>query len=198
MLIGSLFLNSCTSDSFDTQEQPTTTSSDASQLINKLVKQHQVKNIQQKGTGSLQEVINQIEATALQEPAFLQLVTTNYSSPKAIDIYAIIVNSDLALSNLNMRIVAKNYVNTLLNTQTIANLNTLTQTIANDNQLTTAEKTMLLEATNLHKQNILENTPGNVDDWYKKGIIGYLQGATQTKANAVLNAVIIKTIEKQN
>ncbi len=196
MLLGSLFLNSCTNDSFEAQEQQTTTTSNASQLINTLVEKHHAKNIQQKGTSSLQEVINQLETTALQEPAFLQLVTTNYSSPKAIDIDAIIVNSDLALSNLNMRIVAKNYVNTLLNTQTIANLNTLTQTIANDNQLSTAEKNMLLEIIDLQKQHVLGN--GNGDDWDKKGIIGYLQGATQTKANAVLNAVIIKTIENQN
>lgn len=195
MLLGSLFLNSCTSDSFDTPEQPTASSSDASQLINTLVEKQQAKNIQQKGTGSLQEVINQIEATALQEPAFLQLVTINYSSPKARDIDAIIVNSDLALSNLNIRIVAKNYVSTLLNTQTIANLNTLTQTIANDNQLTTAEKTILLDIIDLQKQHVLGN--GNGDDWDKKVIISYLQGATQTKANAVLNVVIIKVLAQQ-
>ncbi len=197
MLLGSLIFTSCSTDSYDTLEQQNVTN-DTSKLINKLVEKHQAKNIQQKGTGSLQEVINQIEATALQEPAFLQLVTNNYNTPQANDIDAIITDSDLVLSNLNIRTVAKNYVSTLLNTQTIANLNTLIQTIANDTQLTTAEKTMLLEATNLHKQNILENTPGNVDDWYKKGIIGYLQGATQTKANAVLNAVIIKTIESEN
>lgn len=195
MLLGSLFLNSCTSDSFDTQEQPTATNSNASQLISKLVEKHQAKNAQQKGKGSLQDVINQIETIALQEPAFLQLVTTNYSTPQAIDIDATITDSNLVLNNLNIRIVAKNYVSTLLNTLTIANLNTLTQTITNDTQLTTDEKTMLLDIIDLQKQHVLGN--GNGDDWDKKGIISYLQGATQTKANAVLNAVIIQVLAQQ-
>jgi len=162
-LLGSLFLTSCTTDSFDPAEQQITTNSDTSQLINKLVEKQQAKNVQQKGKVSLQEVIHQIETIALQEPAFLQFITNNYSTPKAIDIDAIITEGDLVLSNLNIRTVAKNYVNMLLNTQTIVNLNSVIQTITNDTQLTTAEKNMLLDIIDLQKQHVLGN--GNGDDW---------------------------------
>jgi len=197
LLLGSLFITSCTTDSFYPVEQQTTTTSDASQLINKLVEKHQAKNLKQKGTSSLLEVINQIETIALQDPDFLKLVSDNYSTPKATDIEAILTNADSVLTNLNITTVVKGFTNTILNTNKIAELNSLEQTIMQNLNLTATEKTMLLDVIDLKKQNL--TAYGNDDDvWLKKGIIGYLQGAIQTKANAVLNVIIIKTIEIQN
>lgn len=197
LLLGSLFLTSCTTDSFYPVEQQTVTNNDTSKLISKLVEKQQAKNIQQKSTGSLQDVINQIETIALQDPDFLKLVTDNYSPPKATDIEAILTNADSVLTNLNVTTLVKDFTNTILNTNKVAELNSLEQTIMQNLNLTVIEKTMLLDVIDLKKQNVSGN--GNDDDiWLKKGIIGYLQGAIQTKANAVLNTVIIKTIEKQN
>jgi len=197
LLLGSLFLTSCTNDSFDTADQQTTTTSDASQLINILVEKHQAKNLKQKGTRSLLEVINQIETIALQDPDFLKLVTDNYSTPKATDIEAILTNADSVLTNLNIITGVKGFTNTILNTSKVAELSSLEQTIMQNLNLTAIEKTMLLDVIDLKKQNL--TAYGNDDDvWLKKGIIGYLQGAIQTKANAVLNVIIIKTIENQN
>ncbi len=200
VLFGTLLLTSCTTDSFDTIEQQNISDQDVSALINKLVQKYQAQNagLHKKETGTLQNVINQIETTAMQDADFLQLVTTNYTTPQAVDIEAVLADSDLVLANLNVTTTAKSYITTILSINVLLDLNNIAQTIANHSQLTTAEKNMLLEVIDLHQTYLEGNGSGDDDIWYKKGIIAYAQGATQTKANAVLNAVIIKTIENQN
>lgn len=204
ILLGSLFLIACTANTLDEIDEANKATNideyNVANIINRLSQNYSNKTKGLKNKQTLQALINEVEAEAMQDAGFLQLLTVAYTTPQAVNIDAIVTNSDLVLSNLNISVTTKDYVNALLSTQTIPHLNTLAQTITHDTQLTITEKTMLLEATDLQKQNILGNGNGGDDDkdWDKKGIVAYIQGATQSKANAVLNTVIIKVIEKEN
>lgn len=202
ILLGSLFLIACTAntlDEIDEANKATHIDPNVANIINTLSQNYSNKTKGLKNKLTLQALINEVEVEAMQDTGFLQLLTAAYTTPQAVNIDAIVTNSDLVLSNLNISATAKNYVNDLLSAQTIPHLNTLTQTITHDTQLTTTEKTMLLEVTDLQKQNILGNGNSVDDDiWRKRKIIAYIQGATQSKANAVLNTVIINVIEKEN
>lgn len=202
ILLGSLFLIACTAntlDEIDEANKATHIDPNVANIINTLSQNYSNKTKGLKNKQTLQALINEVEVEAMQDTGFLQLLTAAYTTPQAVNIDAIVTNSDLVLSNLNISATAKNYVNDLLSAQTIPHLNTLTPTITHDTQLTTTEKTMLLEVTDLQKQNILGNGNSVDDDiWRKRKIIAYIQGATQSKANAVLNTVIINVIEKEN
>lgn len=197
VLLGSVLLTMCNTQDDQALKESVVVQENLNTLINQLAAQQQAKGTQAKGTLTTQNIITQTEALAMQDTGFLQLVTPTYTTPQANTIDAIVANSDLVLSNLNISTLAKSYATNLLSIQTLANLNTLIQTITNDTQLTAGEKSMLLEATNLQQQYIVAGSPGNDGDdkdWYKKRIIGYLQGATQSKANAVLNTVVIQVM----
>jgi len=202
ILLGSLFLIACTAntlDEIDEANKATHIDPNVANIINTLSQNYSNKTKGLKNKQTLQALINEVEVEAMQDVGFLQLLTAAYTTPQAVNIDAIVTNSDLVLSNLNISATAKNYVNDLLSAQTIPHLNTLAQAITHDTQLTTTEKTMLLEVTDLQKQNILGNGNSVDDDiWRKRKIIAYIQGATQSKANAVLNTVIINVIEKEN
>lgn len=73
----------------------------------------------------------------------------------------------------------------------------LNQTIQNDILITDTEKNMLIDLINLQSKYI-QNYDGNDDDWNRRKIISYVQGYTISKANAVLNVLIINVIEKEN
>lgn len=204
ILLGSLFLIACTANTLDEIDEANKATNideyNVTNIINRLSQNYRNKTKGLKNKQTLQALINEVEAEAMQDTGFLQLLTAAYTTPQAVSIDAIVTNSDSVLNNLNISATAKNYVNDLLSAQTIPHLNTLAQAIIHDTQLTTTEKTMLLEAADLQKQNILGNGNGGDDDkdWDKKKIVGYIQGATQSKANAVLNTVIINVIEKEN
>ena len=204
ILLGALFLTACTTNGLNEVDKTNKATNideyNVANIINRLSQNYSNKTKGLKNKQTLQALINEVEAEAMQDAGFLQLLTAAYTTPQAVNIDAIVTNSDLVLSNLNISATAKNYVNDLLSAQTIPHLNTLAQAIIHDTQLTTTEKTMLLEAGDLQKQNILGNGNGGDDDkdWFKKKIAGYIQGATQSKANAVLNTVIINVIEKEN
>lgn len=194
VLLGSVLLAMCNTQDDQALQESVVVQENVNTLINQLVAQQQAKGTQAKGTLTTQNIITQTEALAMQDTGFLQLVTPTYTTPQASTIDAIVANSDLVLSNLNISTLAKSYATNLLSIQTLVHLNTLVQTITNDTQLTIAEKSMLLEAANLQQQYIVAGSPGNGDNWDKKRIIGYLQGATQSKANAVLNTVVIQVM----
>lgn len=199
ILLGSLFLIACTAntlDEIDEANKATHIDPNVASIINTLSQNYSNKTKGLKNKQTLQELINEVEAEAIQDAGFLQLLTAAYTTPQAVSIDAIVTNSDLVLSNLNISATAKNHVITLLNTNSIGNLNNLIQTVVTDSQLTTNEKEMLYEVIDLKRQAVLDN--GGDDIWDKKKIVGYLQGATQSKANAVLNTVIINVIEKEN
>lgn len=199
ILLGSLFLIACTAntlDEIDEANKATHIDPNVANIINTLSQNYSNKTKGLKNKQTLQELINEVEAEAMQDAGFLQLLTAAYTTPQAVSIDAIVTNSDLVLSNLNISATAKNHVITLLNTNSIGNLNNLIQTVVTDSQLTTNEKEMLYEVIDLKRQAVLDN--GGDDIWDKKKIVGYLQGATQSKANAVLNTVIINVIEKEN
>ncbi|WLD23145.1 hypothetical protein NU10_10560 [Flavobacterium dauae] len=183
-------LCSCTVDDVSYNEK--TEESNSVLVIDQLFKTFENKTNKAHNKQSLQDLINQIEAEALQDETFFNLVDENYSTPLAADIEAILTDADAVLTNLSISTTVKNYVRSILNTDTQTALNTLSQTIQNDVLLTSVEKAMLLDIIDLQKQNVLGNGIG--DDWDKKGIIAYLQGAAQTKANAVLNTVIIQVL----
>ena len=63
--------------------------------------------------------------------------------------------------------------------------------------LTDEEKYILADVIDLHNKH-LQNNDGNDDDWNTRKIISYAQGYTISRANAVLNVLIIKVIEKEN
>lgn len=189
-----LLFSSCTTDEVqDTKKEELLENEHAIlNTINRLTNAYGNQKSNANAKQSLQDLINDIETLALQDSVFVSLIDANYVTPLAADIDAIVTDSDGVLTNLNISTAVKSYVNTVLNTNTQTALNTLSQTIQNDVLLTSVEKAMLLDIIDLQKQNVLGNGIG--DDWYKKGIIAYLQGAAQTKANAVLNTVIIQVL----
>lgn len=63
--------------------------------------------------------------------------------------------------------------------------------------ITDAEKSMLADVIDLQNKH-LQNNDGNDDDWNTRKIVSYAQGYTISPANAVLNVLIIKVIEKEN
>jgi|SRR5690606_33308739 len=192
-----LLFSSCTTDELqDTKKEELLENEHAIlNTINRLTNAYGNQKSNANAKQSLQDLINDIETLALQDSVFVSLIDANYVTPLAADIDAIVTDSDGVLTNLNISTAVKSYVNTVLNTNTQTALNTLSQTIQNDVLLTSVEKAMLLDIIDLQKQNVLGNGIG--DDWYKKGIIAYLQGAAQTKANAVLNTVIIQVLSQQ-
>ena len=199
ILLGSLFLIACTAntlDEIDEANKATHIDPNVANIINTLSQNYSNKTKGLKNKQTLQALINEVEAEAMQDAGFLQLLTAAYTTPQAMSINAIVTNSDLVLSNLNISATAKNHVITLLNTNSIGNLNNLIQTVVTDSQLITNEKEMLYEVIDLKRQAVLDN--GGDDIWDKKKIVAYIQGATQSKANAVLNTVIINVIEKEN
>lgn len=141
---------------------------------------------------SLQQLILQIEATALEDPDFEALVDENYTTPLAADIEALLNDADAVLAGLDIKTLVKSYVHSVLSTTTTTGLATLCQTVGVDTSLTTDEKAMLIDVTELRTTQLLGN--GEDDDWDTKEIIGYVQGYTQSKANAVLNVVIIEVL----
>lgn len=189
-----LLFSSCTTDEVqDTKKEELLENEHAIlNTINRLTNAYGNQKSNANAKQSLQDLINDIETLALQDSVFVSLIDANYVTPLAADIDAIVTDSDGVLTNLNISTAVKSYVNTVLNTNTQTALNTLSQTIQNDVLLTSVEKAMLLDIIDLQKQNVLGNGIG--DDWDKKGIIAYLQGAAQTKANAVLNTVIIQVL----
>lgn len=141
---------------------------------------------------SLQQLILQIEATALEDPDFEALVDENYTTPLAADIEALLNDADAVLAGLDIKTLVKSYVHSVLSTTTTTGLATLCQIVGVDTSLTTDEKAMLIDVTELRTTQLLGN--GEDDDWDTKEIIGYVQGYTQSKANAVLNVVIIEVL----
>ncbi|SRR5690606_35163154 len=165
-------------------------------IIDQLLKTFESKTHKAHNKQSLQDLINQIEAEALQNETFFNLVDKNYSTPLAADIEAVLTDADAVLTNLSVSTTVKNYVSSVLNTNTQTALTTLSQTIQSDVLLTSVEKTLLADVIDLQNQHILGN--GDDDNWDKKEIIAYVQGYTISHANAVLNVLIIKVIEKEN
>lgn len=157
----------------------------------------QITDEENKKKYSLQELINQIEADALQDSGFTALVDENYRTPLAADIEAILQDPVTVLLNLSIKTSVKNYVVNILNTNTTTDLLVLNQTIQNDNFITTSEKNILSDVINLQSIHI-QNSDGNDDDWNTRKIVSYVQGYTISPANAVLNVMIIKVIEKEN
>lgn len=165
-------------------------------IIDQLLKTFESKTHKAHNKQSLQDLINQIEAEALQNETFFNLVDKNYSTPLAADIEAVLTDADAVLTNLSVSTTVKNYVSSVLNTNTQTALTTLSQTIQSDVLLTSVEKTLLADVIDLQNQHILGN--GDDDNWDKKEIIAYVQGYTISRANAVLNVLIIKVIEKED
>jgi len=133
------------------------------------------------------------------DETFFNLVDENYSTPLAADIEAILTDADAVLTNLSISTTVKNYVRSVLNTDTQTALTTLNQTIQNDVLLTSVEKKFLVDIAVLQNNYILDNGGDDDDeDWNRKEIIGYVQGYTISRANAVLNVLIIKVIEKED
>lgn len=168
-------------------------------VIDQLFKTFENKTNKAHNKQSLQDLINQIEAEALQDETFFNLVDENYSTPLAADIEAILTDADAVLTNLSISTTVKNYVRSVLNTDTQTALTTLNQTIQNDVLLTSVEKKFLIDIAVLQNNYILDNGGDDDDeDWNRKEIIGYVQGYTISQANAVLIVLIIKVIEKEN
>ena len=185
---------SCTVDGVTYNEK--TEENNAVLVIDQLLKTFESKTHKAHNKQSLQDLINQIEAEALQDETFFNLVDENYSTPLAADIEAVLTDADAVLTNLNISTTVKNYVSSVLNTDTQTALTTLNQTIKSDVLLTTAEKAILADIISFRNQQITED--GDDDEWSSRKIIGYVQGYTISHANAVLNVLIIKVIEKEN
>src|SRR5690606_24816812 len=167
-------------------------------IIDQLLKTFESKTHKAHNKQSLQDLINQIEAEALQNETFFNLVDENYSTPLAADIEAVLTDADAVLTNLSVSTAVKNYVSSVLNTDTQTALTTLNQTIQNDVLLTTTERNLLADIVALRNIHILDNSGDDDDDWNTKNIVSYVQGYTISQANAVLNVLIIKVIEKED
>lgn len=187
-------LCSCTVDDVFYNEK--TKENNSVLVIDQLFKTFENKTHKAHNKQSLQDLINQIEAEAFQDETFFNLVDENYTTPLAADIETILTDADAVLTNLNIRTAVKNYVRSVLNTNTQTALTTLNQTIQNDVLLSTAEKAMLADIISFRNQQITEG--GDDDEWGSRKIIGYVQGYTISRANAVLNVLIIKVIEKED
>lgn len=164
-------------------------------MENKTTSQNTVQQNKQELT--LQQLINQIEVDAMQDSGFTALVDENYRTPLATDIEAVLQDPTAVLLNLSIKSSVKNYVGNILDTSTATDLFVVNQTIQNDILMTTAEKNMLTDVINLQSKHI-QNNDGNDDDWNTRKIISYVQGYTISRANAVLNLLIINVIEKEN
>ena len=162
-------------------------------MVNRLAKnvQNTTGNSQKKQ--SLQDLIHTVEAQALQDPDFANLVNNQYTTPQAADIEAVLTDADGVLNNLAFSATAKTYMGSILNTTKATAIDSLVQTITISNQLTTEEKALLYDLADLQKEYLL-NDDGDDNNLRKNKIIGYAQGYHQTKANAVLNAVIIQIL----
>lgn len=187
-------LCSCTVDDVFYNEK--TKENNSVLVINQLLKTFESKTHKAHNKQSLQDLIDQIEAEALQDETFFNLVDENYSTPLAADIEAVLTDADAVLTNLNIRTDVKDYVRSVLNTDTQTALTTLNQTIKSNVLLTTAEKAMLADIISFRNQQITEG--GDDDDWNTRNIVTYVQGYTISRANAVLNVLIIKVIEKED
>jgi len=185
---------SCTVDDVSYNEK--TEESNSVLVIDQLFKTFENKTHKAHNKQSLQDLINQIEAEALQDETFFNLVDENYSTPLAADIEAVLTDADAVLTNLNIRTDVKNYVSSVINTNTQTALTTLNQTIKSNVLLTTAEKAMLADIISFRNQQITEG--GDDDEWNTRNIVTYVQGYTISRANAVLNVLIIKVIEKED
>lgn len=197
LFLGSFLFVSCNSE--DSIYNKETDNSNVISTINRVENKTTSKTTvqQNKQKLSLQELINQIEADAMQDSGFTALVDENYRTPLAADIEAILQDPVTALLNLSIKTSVKNYVGNILNTNTTTDLLVLNQTIQNDILITEAEKNMLTDVINLQSKHT-QNYDGNDDDWNTRKIISYVQGYTISRANAVLNVLIIKVIEKEN
>ena len=197
LFLCSFLFISCTSD--DSNYNKETNNSNVISTINRVENKtaSQKTDEENKKKYSLQELINQIEADALQDSGFTALVDENYRTPLAADIEAILQDPVTVLLNLSIKTSVKNYVGNILNTNTTTDLSVLNQTIQNDILITDAEKSMLADVIDLQNKH-LQNNDGNDDDWNTRKIVSYAQGYTISPANAVLNVLIIKVIEKEN
>jgi len=197
LFLGSFLFVSCNSEDsiYNKETDNSNVISTINRVVNKTTSQTTVQQNKQKL--SLQELINQIEAYAMQDSGFTALVDEKYRTPLAADIAGVLQDPAAVLLNLNIKNVVKNYVGNILDTSTATDLSLLNQTIQNDILITDAEKYMLADVIDLHNKH-LQNNDGNDDDWNTRKIISYAQGYTISRANAVLNVLIIKVIEKEN
>lgn len=197
LFLCSFLFTSCTSDdsNYNIETDNSNVISTINRVENKIASQTTVQQNKQKL--SLQELINQIEADAMQDSGFTALVDENYRTPLAADIAGVLQDPAAVLLNLNIKNIVKNYVGNILDTSTATDLSLLNQTIQNDILITDAEKYILADVIDLHNKH-LQNNDGNDDDWNTRKIISYAQGYTISRANAVLNVLIIKVIEKEN
>lgn len=118
LFLGSFLFVSCTSEDsiYNKETDNTNVISTINRVENKTASQTTVQQNKQKL--SLQELINQIEADALQDSGFVNLVDENYRTPLAADIEAILQDTVKVLLNLSIKSSVKNYVGNILNTNT--------------------------------------------------------------------------------
>ena len=198
-----LLFAACTADNFNetaSQNVQSVANNNAAALVSKLANRVAQSNAQSQQKQTLQGLIAAIETQAFADAAFVQLLTAGYTTPQAADIAAVLADADGVLTNLDFSATAKSYIGSILNTTKATDIDSLVQTIATGNQLTTEEKALLYDLADLQKEYLLnddgddEKEEGNDEEWKKNRIIGYAQGYHQTKANAVLNAVIIQVL----
>jgi len=195
-LVSFLFVSCNSEDSiYNKETDNSNVISTINRVENKTTSQNTVQQNKQELT--LQQLINQIEVDAMQDSGFTALVDENYRTPLATDIEAVLQDPTAVLLNLSIKSSVKNYVGNILDTSTATDLFVVNQTIQNDILMTTAEKNMLTDVINLQSKHI-QNNDGNDDDWNTRKIISYVQGYTISRANAVLNLLIINVIEKEN
>src|SRR5690606_32117058 len=115
-------LCSCTVDDVTYNEK--TKENNSVLVIDQLFKTFENKTHKAHNKQSLQDLINQIEAEAFQDETFFNLVDENYTTPLAADIETILTDADAVLTNLNIRTAVKNYVRSVLNTNTQTALTT--------------------------------------------------------------------------
>src|SRR5690606_23792629 len=127
LFLGSYLFVSCNSE--DSIYNKETNNSNVISIINRVENKtaSQKTDEENKKKYSLQELINQIEADALQDSGFTALVDENYRTPLAADIEAILQDPVTVLLNLSIKTSVKNYVGNILNTNTTTDLSVLNQ-----------------------------------------------------------------------
>ena len=194
-----LLFAACTADSFNEtapQTVQTVANNNAAALISKLANRVAPSNAQSQEKQTLQGLIAAVETQAFADADFVQLLTADYTTPQAADIEAVLADADGVLNNLDFSATTKSYIGSILNTTKATDVDNLVQTITIGNQLTAEEKVLLYDLADLQKEHLLSDDGDDRkdDSWKKNEIIGYAQGYHQTKANAVLNAVIIQVL----